>query len=114
MSPSKRAAYMWERIGSEPNVMVPWYLMLSYLYYQVDICLVPDEDYNKLCVKLQEALPSITHRHSHLVDEDSLRAGTGYAITAYPGIAVSAASRLAIEDKHVKWNKRRRAWEKRT
>jgi len=111
MTPKKRAAYMWAKVEADPSAMVSWYLMTSWLYYQQDICLLPDEDYNKLCVRLLEALPGITHKHKHLVDEDSLRAGTGYAIVAYPGIAVGAASRLAAEDKHLKWNKRRMTWE---
>lgn len=114
MTPKQRAQYMWSCIATNRDASVSWYLMLSYLYYQCDITILPDEDYNTLCVKLMDELPSNTHRHKHLVDEDSLRAGTGYSITEYPSIAVSAAIRLAIEDKHLKWNKKRNIWEKRT
>ncbi|UIY29193.1 hypothetical protein LZK73_21915 [Neorhizobium galegae] len=112
MSPAKRAGYMWKLVGQSPNLMVPWYLMTSWLYYHNDISLLPDEDYDRLCKKLLEGLHGIEHWHKHLVDEDALKAGTGYAIASYPGITTSAAFRLAIEDKHVKWNKRRRVWEK--
>ncbi|CAH0343771.1 hypothetical protein RHI9324_05509 [Rhizobium sp. CECT 9324] len=105
---------MWSCIEKNRDAYVSWYLMLSYLYYQLDITILPDEDYNTLCVKLIKELPSIAHRHRHLVDEDSLRAGTGYSITEYPTIAMSAAIRLAKEDRYLQWNKKRRIWEKRT
>ena len=102
---------MWKRIEAVPAVMVPWYLMLSWLYYHLDISLVPDEDYNKLCLRLLRDLPGIEHPHKKFIDAESLQAGTGYALTDYPMITMAAATRLAIEDKHLKWNKKRKQWE---
>ena len=113
MKPARRADFMWDIIGQNPNAMVPWYLMTSLMYYQHDISLLPDEDYDRLCKKLLSEWASIEHRHKHLLDVEDLRAGTGYAIKDYPGITVSAATRLAIEDGHVKWNAKKRVLVKR-
>ena len=33
------------------NMMVPYYLMLSYLYYEKNISLIPDTEFDELCKK---------------------------------------------------------------
>lgn len=112
MKLAARADYMWGLINRSPNLMVPWYLMASHLYYQHDISLLPDEEYDRLCKRLLLEFDSIEHPNKHIVDREGLSAGTGYAIAEYPGKTQSAALRLAIEDKHVRWNKRRLQWER--
>ena len=103
---------MWKRIKAAPGVMVPWYLMTSWLYYQRDISLLPDEEYDQLCKKLLRDFDRIEHPHKHFVDREGLSAGTGYAIQVYPERAVQSASLLAIEDCLVTWNPKRKQWEK--
>jgi hypothetical protein len=110
MTLKDRAAFMWSQVGQAPSAMVPWFLMLSWLYYKHDISLVPDEDFDRLCKALQERWDAIEHPHKDFISQDDLKAGTGYAIRDYPSITEGAASRLAIEDKHVKWNKKARRW----
>lgn len=111
MKPPERAAYMWSIIKDKPNAMVPWYLLTSWLYYERDISLLPDDDYDKLCKKLLTEWSSIEHPHKQFVDYEGLSAGTGFAISHYPEITQHGASRLAIEDNLVHWNKKRKQWE---
>lgn len=101
---------MWRLVDPKPNVAVPWYLVTSWLYYRHDISVIPDDDYNELALRLMESWDTIDHRHKHLITLDDLKAGTGYAITEYPEIVRSAATRIAIEDKHVRWNARAKLW----
>jgi hypothetical protein len=37
---------------SGPNMLVPWYLMLSYLYYVRETSLVSDHTYDRICKDL--------------------------------------------------------------
>ena len=57
----------------KPNMLVPYYLMHSYLYYEINDSIITDYEYD-------EIWDSITHYHKHLIDVDALGAGTGYQI----------------------------------
>ncbi len=82
---------MQKRIGTEWNMLVPWYLMTSYLYYKEDQSIITDSDYDWLCLKLSEEWDNITHVHKKYIDKDSLSAGTGYALNEYPERVKGAA-----------------------
>lgn len=101
---------MWRLVDKNPSASISWYLMTSWLHYVHDISVIPDDDFNELCLRLIEVWPSIDHRHKHLVDLDSLRAGTGFAIRDYPSIVQSAGKRIAIEDKHLKYHPQVGRW----
>ena len=62
----------------EINRLVPYYLMSSYLYYEHDVNIFTDHEFDAICVRLLNEFDNITHMHKHLLDKDSLRAGTGY------------------------------------
>lgn len=83
-------------IARSPDCIVAWYLMASYLYYHEDCSLVTDRLFDDLCADLLQRFKHITHPHKRLIDKDSLRAGTGYAIkrNQYPQMCVGAAYRL--------------------
>lgn len=85
-----------------PNLLVPWFLMASYLYYVRDISLFSDEFYDKLCGQLLDRWDEIEHPHKYLIDPFALSAGTGYYIKEdeYPGMCKGAAN-LILEDLHV-------------
>ncbi len=68
---------MWDK---NPNMLVPYYLMFSYLYYEKNISLIDDTEFDSLCKTLLEKFDSLKHFHKHLVKKDSLTAGTGYDI----------------------------------
>lgn len=69
-----------ELIEQEPNLMVPWYLTSSYLYYKLDFSILSDECYDEMCKEMLSKWESIEHMHKHLIDPEQLKAGTGYAI----------------------------------
>ena len=79
------------QIGEEWNLLVPWYLMTSYLYYEKDESIVSDGDYDWMCKELLERWEEISHWHKKFIDRDGLSAGSGYAITKYPNRVKGAA-----------------------
>ena len=61
-------------------MLVPYYLMLSYLYYEKDITLIDDTEFDQMCKTLLEKYDEVEHMHKHLVKKENLTAGTGYDI----------------------------------
>ena len=83
------------------NMLVPYYLMFSYAYYQENESLIPDAEYDQICQDLITNWNDITHWHKRLLNLESLKAGTGYDIK-YPERVVNAALALI---KKIKLNK---------
>ena len=83
------------------NMLVPYYLMFSYAYYQENESLITDSEYDQICRDLITDWNDITHWHKPLLNLDSLRAGTGYDIK-YPERVIYAALALI---KKIKLNK---------
>lgn len=75
---SKVEAKATEVISANASMMVPWFLMLSYLYYVHDISPTSDEFFDQLCKRLHSVFDDLEHRHKYMIDKDALRAGTGY------------------------------------
>ena len=67
-----------ERLDKGINVVVPWYLMLSYGYYCLDESIVSDTFFDNMAKIFLENYDNITHRHRNLVSKDDLKAGTLY------------------------------------
>ena len=61
-----------------PNMLVPYYLIHSFLYYEKDDPIISDEEYDRICKMLYDAYDIVEHHHKHLIDKNSLLAGTGY------------------------------------
>ena len=76
-----------------PNMLIPYYLMFSYLYYEKNISLIEDGEFDDMCKTLLEKLDSLTHMHKHLIKKESLTAGTGYDIK-YTNLIKDSAMRL--------------------
>ncbi len=79
-------------------MLVPYYLMFSYAYYQENESLIEDAEYDQICQDLITNWNDITHWHKPLLNLDSLKAGTGYDIK-YPERVVNAALALIKKDK---------------
>lgn len=75
------------------NMLVPYYLMYSYLYYHHNVSLIEDHEYDRICKKILDEWDNIEHRHKSLINKDSLSAGTGYDLE-YPLIVQNAALQL--------------------
>tara|TARA_Y100000114_G_scaffold133976_1_gene133770 strand:+ start:129 stop:347 length:219 start_codon:yes stop_codon:yes gene_type:complete len=67
--------------------------MFSYLYYEKNISLIEDGEFDDMCKTLLEKLDSLTHMHKHLVKKESLTAGTGYDIK-YTNLIKDSALKL--------------------
>ena len=68
---------IWDK---NPNMLIPYYLMFSYLYYEKNISLIDDGEFDKMCRTRLEKYDDLEHMHKHLVSKGDLTAGTGYGI----------------------------------
>lgn len=75
------------------NMLIPRYLMYSYLYYEKNISLISDSEFDNICKDLLENWDNINHMHKHLISRESLEAGTGYDIE-YTSMIISSANSL--------------------
>ena len=81
---------IWEQ---NENMLIPYYLMFSYLYYEKNISLIDDAEFDGMCKTLLDKSDTLTHMHKHLVKKESLTAGTGYDIK-YTNLIKDSAMRL--------------------
>ena len=81
---------VWE---TNPNMLIPYYLMFSYLYYEKNISLIDDSEFDKLCKTLHDKFDEVQHINKDLVSKSDLTAGTGYGIN-YTNRIKSAAMSL--------------------
>ncbi len=65
-----------EATNDNHNLMVPWYLMLSYAYYVEDDPLVSDGVYDRLARRMAEHWDTIEHIHKDVIKIDDLKAGS--------------------------------------
>ena len=75
----------------DKNLLVPYYLMSSYLYYKEDKAVLLDSEFDLVCQRLLDEWDNIVHWHKELINKDDLSAGTGYAIGEYPNRVKYAA-----------------------
>ena len=82
-----------------PNMLIPYYLMYSYLYYEKNKSIVTDDEYDMICKRLYDEWNDVEHYHKHLVDRDSLLAGTGYHIQFNERIKGGAMALMRVKKK---------------
>jgi len=70
------------------NMMVPWYLMAAYAYYEEDDPILSDKFFDDMGKTMLEKWNDINHYHKHLINVDDLRAGT--YLGTYPSIVPDA------------------------
>ena len=86
------------------NMLVPYYLMYSYLYYEKDSPIVSDTEYDTICKRLYDEWDTIEHYHKHIINKEDLTAGTGYTLK-YPTIVKDTA--LLLKEKQSGTNRNR-------
>jgi NAD-dependent DNA ligase len=59
-----------------PNMMVPWYLMAAYSYYEQDDPILSDGLFDALAKRMLECWNDIDHWHKDLITTEDLEAGT--------------------------------------
>jgi hypothetical protein len=63
-------------IDGNPNLLVPWYLLASYAYYQQDDPILTDSFFDRMAKKLLKDWDTIEHVHKGYLNQDMLEAGT--------------------------------------
>jgi hypothetical protein len=88
-----------EFIAEKPNLMVPWFLMASYLYYHENESMFSDEYYDALSKQLLLQWDQVEHAHKHLIEVDDLMAGSMYRLKEldYPSMCRAGALFLMRE-----------------
>jgi len=78
------------------HMLVPWYLMASYAYHQLDNPIISDTCWESLCQRLYEEWDNVDHMHKHLIQREALQAGTGFYISneSYPTMVKGAVGHL--------------------
>ena len=59
-----------------PNMLVPWYLMAAYAYYEQDDPILSDNLFDTMSKRMYSEWESIEHFHKHLITRMDLLAGT--------------------------------------
>lgn len=74
------------------------YLMASYLYYELDISPMSDSEYDEVCKRLLKWKKYVKHHpHYELLEDEALRAGTGYQLVGnFPLRVIGAANHWYI------------------
>ena len=86
--------YAAEIFAKNINLMVPWYLMAAYAYYQQDNPILSDSFFDDLAKTLLTVWDDVEHRHKEYITQDMLNAGT--YVGKYPGIVEGAVEQLRI------------------
>mgnify|MGYP000474666827 CR=1 FL=1 len=81
-----------------PNMMVPWWLMASHAYYDLDDPFLSDECFDWLTKRLDELWDKTEHCHKHLLDRAALAAGTGYQLAGKMPLRIKHAARHLMHD----------------
>jgi len=58
------------------NMLVPWYIMAAYAYYEQDNPILEDVFFDRMARRLLENWGSIEHFHKDYLNTDMLKAGT--------------------------------------
>ncbi len=88
-------------LQTNPSMSVPWFLMASYAYYELDDPLLTDSYYDELAVFMIANWDTIEHVHRHLIKLENLECGSGFDIE-YPGMCKGGAELLLREGLHAK------------
>lgn len=84
---------------------VPYYLMASYAYYKEDNPILTDDFFDRLAKKILNNWDNIEHYHKHLLDKDSLEAGS--YLGEYPSIVEGALTSMRKNNKSTKRKKKK-------
>ena len=67
-------------ILQNPNMLVPHFLMHSYLYYEQSESVISDSLFDTICRRLDAEWDKIEHMHKHLITREHLSSGSGFAL----------------------------------
>lgn len=85
-------------VARSPNLIVPWVLMASYLYYHRDQNILSDAVYDMLVHRLRDEWATIKHLHKSIIKRASIQGSSSLfdiPERRYPIRCRSAALQLA-------------------
>ena len=82
----------WDTTDKSINMLVPWYLMAAYAYYEQDDPILQDVSFDKCAQKMLSNWDDIEHMHKHLITTDMLEAGT--FMGDYPNMVKGAVNQI--------------------
>lgn len=83
-----------KKLEQNPNMGVPWFLLASYAYYELDESLMLDTEFDSMCLFMLQNWDQITHMHKHLITKPMLECGSGFDIRKYPSMVKSSCMKL--------------------
>ena len=63
-------------VDANIQMMVPWYLMAAFAYYEQDDPILSDSCFDRLAKKMLEHWDELTHQHKECITKDDLYAGS--------------------------------------
>ena len=84
--------YAAKKFAENINMMVPYYLMAAYAYYQEDDPIFSDSFFDSMAKTMLTVWDDIEHRHKDLISKDDLVGGT--YLGEYPSIVPGALESL--------------------
>lgn len=76
-----------------PNMMVPWYLMAAYAYYEEDEPILSDGVFDGMAKTMLEQWDTIEHWHKDLITVEDLKAGS-LLLKEYPNRVKGAVENI--------------------
>ncbi len=84
-------------IKNNPNMMIPYYLMGAYAYYEESDPIFSDSYFDNLAKNILKEWDNVEHYHKHLLDREVLEAGS--YLGQYPTIVIDALKHLKRKKK---------------
>lgn len=75
------------------NMLVPWYLMAAYAYYEEDDPILEDATFDWMATEMLKQYFFLEHRHLDLITQEDLKAGS-LLTREWPGMVKGAVSHL--------------------
>jgi len=89
---SELESYCRERISSNANLLVPWWIMAAWTYEQ-GLDFISDGLFDEIAVRLDREWETIAHQHKHLLDRALLKSALAIGGN-WPNLAIGTATKL--------------------
>ena len=82
----------WDTTDKNINMLVPWYLMAAYAYYEQDDPILEDATFDRCAKTMSDHWDTIKHPHKDLITKEMLHGGT--YIGEYPSMVKGAVNQI--------------------
>jgi len=62
------------------DMLIPWFLMASYAYYELGMNIMPDSEFDRIARELDKHWDDVEHMHKQLITKEMLVTSSGYSI----------------------------------